>query len=188
MYPSDGSDAQTLTKNADMAMYLAKEDGKNGFRFFTKEIKDAVDRASDAGNGVASCAGAQPVRAALSAEGGHGDRADHRRRGAVALDPSRARHIAAGAIHSACRGNRADRSDRPLGVEGSLRAKHGLAAPRIAADIDGGQSLAAAVRRRASVAGHRRRVVGKRHVAGAAAARGHRKHGDAQRFPGGQGA
>ncbi|MBR0696898.1 GAF domain-containing protein [Bradyrhizobium lablabi] len=39
MYPNDGSDLQTLTKNADMAMYLAKEDGKNGFRFFSKEIK-----------------------------------------------------------------------------------------------------------------------------------------------------
>jgi len=39
MYPSDGLDMQTLTKNADMAMYLAKEDGKNGFCFFTKEIK-----------------------------------------------------------------------------------------------------------------------------------------------------
>src|SRR5256886_13942313 len=39
MYPSDGSDIQTLTKNADMAMYLTKEDGKNGFRFFTKAIK-----------------------------------------------------------------------------------------------------------------------------------------------------
>ena len=39
MYPSDGSDVKTLTKNADMAMYLAKEDGKNGFRFFTKEVK-----------------------------------------------------------------------------------------------------------------------------------------------------
>ena len=39
MYPSDGVDVQTLTKNADMAMYLAKEDGKNDFRFFTKEIK-----------------------------------------------------------------------------------------------------------------------------------------------------
>ena len=38
-YPFDGADMQTLTKNADMAMYLAKEDGKNGFRFFTKEIK-----------------------------------------------------------------------------------------------------------------------------------------------------
>ena len=39
IYPHDGADVQTLTKNADMAMYLAKEDGKNGFRFFTKEIK-----------------------------------------------------------------------------------------------------------------------------------------------------
>jgi diguanylate cyclase (GGDEF)-like protein len=39
MYPADGSDAKTLTKNADMAMYLAKEDGKNGFRFHSKEIK-----------------------------------------------------------------------------------------------------------------------------------------------------
>ena len=39
MYPENGADAQTLTKNADMAMYLAKEDGKNGFRFFSGEVK-----------------------------------------------------------------------------------------------------------------------------------------------------
>jgi diguanylate cyclase (GGDEF)-like protein len=39
VYPADGVDLQTLTKNADMAMYLAKEDGKNGFRFFAKEVK-----------------------------------------------------------------------------------------------------------------------------------------------------
>jgi diguanylate cyclase (GGDEF)-like protein len=39
MFPADGSDVHTLTKSADMAMYLAKEDGKNDFRFFTKEVK-----------------------------------------------------------------------------------------------------------------------------------------------------
>jgi diguanylate cyclase (GGDEF)-like protein len=39
MFPDDGSDVHTLTKNADIAMYLAKEDGKNNFRFFTKEVK-----------------------------------------------------------------------------------------------------------------------------------------------------
>jgi len=39
IYPSDGTDAQALTKNADMAMYLAKEDGKNGFRFFSRDVK-----------------------------------------------------------------------------------------------------------------------------------------------------
>ena len=39
MFPDHGRDAQTLTKHADMAMYLAKEEGKNDFRFFSSEIK-----------------------------------------------------------------------------------------------------------------------------------------------------
>jgi diguanylate cyclase (GGDEF)-like protein len=39
MFPDHASDVHTLTKNADMAMYLAKEDGKNNFRFFTREVK-----------------------------------------------------------------------------------------------------------------------------------------------------
>ena len=39
MYPADGGDVQTLTKNADVAMYLAKEDGKNGFRFYTRATR-----------------------------------------------------------------------------------------------------------------------------------------------------
>jgi diguanylate cyclase (GGDEF)-like protein len=39
VFPDNGSDVQTLTKNADMAMYRAKEEGKNNFHFFTPEIK-----------------------------------------------------------------------------------------------------------------------------------------------------
>jgi EAL domain-containing protein (putative c-di-GMP-specific phosphodiesterase class I) len=39
VFPDNGADALTLTKNADMAMYLAKEEGKNDFRFFSSEIK-----------------------------------------------------------------------------------------------------------------------------------------------------
>jgi diguanylate cyclase (GGDEF)-like protein len=39
VYPQNGNDVQTLTKNADMAMYRAKEDGKNNFRFFSAEVK-----------------------------------------------------------------------------------------------------------------------------------------------------
>jgi EAL domain-containing protein (putative c-di-GMP-specific phosphodiesterase class I) len=37
VYPRDGEDELTLTKNADLAMYGAKEDGKNGFRFFASQ-------------------------------------------------------------------------------------------------------------------------------------------------------
>jgi diguanylate cyclase (GGDEF)-like protein len=44
-YPDHGNDATTLIRNADMAMYLAKEEGKNGFRFFNGEIKaQSVER------------------------------------------------------------------------------------------------------------------------------------------------
>jgi diguanylate cyclase (GGDEF)-like protein len=44
-FPNDGIDEQTLMKNADIAMYLAKEEGKNDVRFFSKEIKaQSIDR------------------------------------------------------------------------------------------------------------------------------------------------
>lgn len=39
MFPAGGHDEQTLMKNADMAMYLAKEQGKNNFQFYTETLK-----------------------------------------------------------------------------------------------------------------------------------------------------
>ncbi len=38
IYPEDGMDEQTLTKNADIAMYKAKEEGKNNFQFYSEEL------------------------------------------------------------------------------------------------------------------------------------------------------
>ena len=38
LYPEDGQDAETLLKNADAAMYHAKELGRNGFRMFSNEL------------------------------------------------------------------------------------------------------------------------------------------------------
>jgi diguanylate cyclase (GGDEF)-like protein len=39
VFPDDCEDAETLTKNADMAMYRAKDEGKNAFRFYSPAIK-----------------------------------------------------------------------------------------------------------------------------------------------------
>jgi len=37
-YPQDGLDEQTLTKNADIAMYHAKAEGKNNFQFYSEKL------------------------------------------------------------------------------------------------------------------------------------------------------
>lgn len=38
MYPEDGIDEQTLMKRADMAMYHAKQEGKNNYQFHTEQM------------------------------------------------------------------------------------------------------------------------------------------------------
>lgn len=38
LFPSDAADEQSLMKNADMAMYFAKREGKNNFQFYSREI------------------------------------------------------------------------------------------------------------------------------------------------------
>ena len=42
LFPDDGLDVETLVKNADMAMYRAKEQGKNRYSLFAPSMNEAV--------------------------------------------------------------------------------------------------------------------------------------------------
>jgi predicted signal transduction protein with EAL and GGDEF domain len=44
IFPRDGSDYQTILKSADMAMYQAKEEGKNTYRYFSSELNAEASR------------------------------------------------------------------------------------------------------------------------------------------------
>jgi diguanylate cyclase (GGDEF)-like protein len=52
LYPQDGDSLETLSRSADAAMYLAKEEGRNGFRFFTATIQERSERTLLLGNAM----------------------------------------------------------------------------------------------------------------------------------------
>ncbi len=47
VYPFDEKDADALLKNADIAMYQAKQEGRNNFQFFAAEMGKRTERSAD---------------------------------------------------------------------------------------------------------------------------------------------
>ncbi len=42
IYPADGTDSVTLIKNADLAMYKSKDNGRDSFSFFSSELSEQI--------------------------------------------------------------------------------------------------------------------------------------------------
>jgi len=52
IYPTDGEDEVVLLKNADMAMYHAKQQGRNNFQFYSEIMNDRMEQRINMENGM----------------------------------------------------------------------------------------------------------------------------------------
>jgi diguanylate cyclase (GGDEF)-like protein/PAS domain S-box-containing protein len=62
VYPEDGRDAETLIRNADAAMYHAKELGRANYQFFTEQMNQAASRRLQLENDLRRALGKDELR------------------------------------------------------------------------------------------------------------------------------
>ena len=112
--------AEELLRRADVAMYEAKAGGKGGYRVFEEQMAARVEERQVLGQRSPAGARKRGIRAPLPAQ----DRALvrlHRRLGGPGeMESPGARPRAAPEVHTAGRGDRLDRSYRPMDIQRSL--------------------------------------------------------------------
>ena len=103
VYPDDGRDAETLIRNADAAMYHAKELGRANYQFFTEQMNQAASRRLALESDLRRALGKRRAARALPAD----------RRGRRAAASPRTRRCCAGSTRSAAWCARRNSSSSP---------------------------------------------------------------------------
>ena len=143
--PGDGDEADKLLKNADMALYRAKADGRGTFRFFEAEMDARAQTPPQIEIDLRAAIQDDVLRPHYQPLVDLATGAHHRLRGAGALAASGTRHDPAGRVHP---GRRRDRPDHRRSARLMLRRACADAAHWPDDVQRRGQPVAAAVPRR----------------------------------------
>ena len=91
VYPLDDHDADTLLRNADLAMYHAKQEGRNNVQFFSRDMSERTEKRVDLLGRLRGAIARDELQLHYQPQVDVRSGAHHRRRGAAALERPRAR-------------------------------------------------------------------------------------------------
>ena len=123
MYPDDGLDVDDLLRNADAAMYHAKDQGGNNFKFYTRAMNATAFRRLELENDLRRAHRARRAQGVLPAHRRRRHAAARRRGGARAMAASEDGPDPSVRVHLARRGDRPDRRARQVGARDRLRTE-----------------------------------------------------------------
>ena len=135
LYPADGADAETLMRNADTAMYHAKDAGRGNFQFFTQHMNVAAQQRLLLENALRRALETREFELHYQPLYDLRDRSITGFEALLRWNPPERRPVAAGRVHRRGRGVGPDRADRRVGAaRGAAPARSpGRAAGRAAA-------------------------------------------------------
>src|SRR5450830_55835 len=148
IYPDDGQDAQTLIKCADTAMYYAKENGRNNFKFFEQDMNTRAVQRQSIESSLRQALDRQEFVLHYQPKMDLQSRHHCWCRSVHPLAASAAGTAVAGGVRSDRRGQWPDPTDWPLGAARSVSSGPNLAASGLATYYRGGEHLGARIARR----------------------------------------
>lgn len=108
----DGESVDALLKNADSAMYQAKEKGRNNFQFYRNNLNAAVNERLNLEGEQRHAVGREDFKVFYQPTDRSAGRRDYRCGGAGAVAASPAKALASRGISSGCHGYGSGQSDR----------------------------------------------------------------------------
>ena len=159
IFPEHGADGETLIKNADAAMYSAKDNGRDNFQFFTDDMNAQVVERLTLENSLRLALDKKELFLVYQPQMDIGYGKDHRVGSAPALATPGIGPCAARQVHPNCGEQRPDHAHRRMGAQDGVLSGPEMARRRASRSAGGSECVGGPVSSRGLLANSFSRVL-----------------------------